>query len=146
MHSCAMKRFLVKILINAVALWLTTVLIGLFSNGSDVYIYSWDEGNAGAFILSLLLVAVIFGLVNGILGNFIRIVAFPLYILTLGLLALVVNSLLLLLVSWISSQIGFGLHITNFWWGVLAAVILGIIAAILGLVARPLTGDNRKKR
>ena len=85
-------------------------------------------------------------MVNGILGNFIRIVAFPLYILTLGLLALVVNSLLLLLVSWISTQIGFGLYIDGFWWGVLAAIVLGIIAAILGLIARPLTGDDKNKR
>ncbi len=141
-----MKRFLVKIIVNAVALWLTTLLIGLFTNGTDVYIYSWDEGNVGAYILTLLLVALIFGIVNGVIGNFIRIVAFPLYILTLGLLALVVNSLLLLLVSWISTQIGFGLHITNFWWGVVAAIILGIFAAILGLIARPLSGGNRRKR
>ncbi len=55
--------------------------------------------------------ALIFGIVNGIIGNFIRIVAFPLYILTLGLISLVVNGLLLLLVSWISGLIGFGLHV-----------------------------------
>ncbi len=142
-----MKRFLVKILINAAAFWLTTVLIGLFSSGTEVQIYSWEPGNPVAFVVTLLLVAFIFGLVNGIIGNFIRIVAFPLYILTLGLLALVVNSLLLLLVSWISTQIGFGLHIEGFWWGVLAAIVLGIISWLLGVVFRPLTrDDNRKKR
>lgn len=141
-----MKRFLVKIIVNAVALWLTTLLIGLFSENSGVTITSWDEGNVGAYILTLLLVALIFGIVNGIIGNFVRIVAFPLYILTLGLLALVVNSLLLLLVSFISDQLGFGLHIANFWWGVLAAIILGIISAILGLIARPIAGDSRKRR
>ncbi len=141
-----MKRFLVKIIVNAVALWLTTLLIGLFSENSGVTITSWDEGNVGAYVLTLLLVALIFGIVNGIIGNFVRIVAFPLYILTLGLLALVVNSLLLLLVSFISDQLGFGLHIANFWWGVLAAIILGIISAILGLIARPIAGDSRKRR
>jgi putative membrane protein len=142
-----MKRFLVKILINAAAFWLMTKVIELFSGSTEnVYIYSWDEGNVGAYIGTLLIVAVIFGLVNGIIGNFIRIVAFPLYILTLGLLALVVNSLLLLLVSWISAQIGFGLYVEGFWWGVLAAILLSIIAAILGAVARPLTGDKKKRR
>ena len=139
-----MKRFLVKILINALAFWLTTLLIGLFETGV-VEIIPFAPGGVLETILTLLLVAVIFGLVNGIIGNFIRIVAFPLYILTLGLLALVVNSLLLLLVSWISDQLGFGLHIASFWWGVLAAIILGIISAILGLVFRPLTADKRKR-
>jgi putative membrane protein len=142
-----MKRFLVKILINAAAFWLMTKVIELFSGSTEnVYIYSWDEGSVGAYIGTLLIVAVIFGLVNGIIGNFIRIVAFPLYILTLGLLALVVNSLLLLLVSWISTQIGFGLYVESFWWGVLAAVLLSIIAAILGAILRPLTGDTKRKR
>ena len=141
-----MKRFLVKILINALAFWLMTKVIELFSGSTaHVYIYSWDEGNLGAYIGTLLIVAVIFGLVNGIIGNFIRIVAFPLYILTLGLLALVVNALLLLLTSWISDQLKFGLHVDGFWWGVLAAIILGVISAILGLVFRPLTTDKRKR-
>ena len=140
-----MKRFLVKILINAVAFWLTTLFIGLFAAGA-VTVQPYAPGGVLETVLTYLLVAAIFGIVNGIIGNFIRIVAFPLYILTLGLLALVVNSLLLLLVSWISDQIGFGLHIEGFWWGVLAAIVLGIIAAILGLFARPLTGDNKRKR
>jgi putative membrane protein len=139
-----MKRFLVKILINALAFWLTTVLIGLFQAGV-VEVIPFAPGTIVETVLTYLLVAVIFGLVNGIIGNFIRIVAFPLYILTLGLLALVVNSLLLLLVSWISDQLGFGLHIAGFWWGVLAAIILGIISAILGLVFRPLTSDKRRR-
>ena len=140
-----MKRFLVRVVINALGLWLTTLIIGLFSDNSGVSIHPFAPGGTVEFILTLLIVAVIFGLVNGIIGNFIRIVAFPLYILTLGLIALVVNSLLLLLVSWISDQIGFGLHVDGFWWGVVAAIILGIIGAILGLILRPLTADKRKR-
>ena len=140
-----MKRFLVKVLINAVAFWLTTLLIGVFQEGV-VEVRPYAPGGVLETNLTYLLVAVIFGVVNGIIGNFIRIVAFPLYILTLGLLALVVNSLLLLLVSWISTQIGFGLYIDGFWWGVLAAIVLGIIAAILGLFARPLTGSDSKRK
>jgi putative membrane protein len=140
-----MKRFLVRVLINAIALWLTTLIIGAFSANSGVTITAYAPGGTLEFILTLLLVALIFGLVNGIIGNFIRIVAFPLYVLTLGLLALVVNSLLLLLVSWISDQIGFGLHVAGFWWGVLAAVILGVLSAILSVVFRPLTNDSRKR-
>ena len=140
-----MKRFLVKVVITAIAFWLTTLVIGLFSDDPGISITPFAPGGTLEFILTLLLVALIFGLVNGIVGNFIRIVAFPLYILTLGIIALVVNSLLLLLVSWISDQIGFGLHVNGFWWGVLAAILLSIIAAILGAILRPLTGDDRRK-
>ena len=140
-----MKRFVVRVIINALGLWLTTLIIGAFQ-ADRVYVKPYEPGTVLETVLTFLLVALIFGLVNGIIGNFIRIVAFPLYILTLGLIALVVNSLLLLLVSWISSQIGFGLYIEDFWWGVVAAIVLGIVSAILGVVLRPLTNDKNKRR
>lgn len=137
-------RFLVKVIVNAIAFWLTTLIIGAIEPG-QVFVTPYESGTL-ATVLTYLLVAVIFGIVNGIIGNFIRIVAFPLYILTLGLISLVVNSLLLLLVSWISGLIGFGLTVQSFWWGVLAAIILGFISLILGLIARPLTAEKRKRR
>ena len=74
------------------------------------------------------------------IGTAIRIVAFPLYILTLGLIALVVNGLLFLLVGWISSLLGFGLSVEGFWWGVLAALVMAIFNWIIGLILRPLAG------
>ena len=125
-------RFLLKLIINAFALWLTTLII------SGVTVKSYDP-NGGEFplLLTYLLIALIFGVVNGIVGTVIRIVAFPLYVLTLGLISLVVNALLLLIVSWISDAMGFGLHVDGFWDGVWAALILAIISWILGLIFRP---------
>jgi len=137
-------RFIVKVIVNAIAFWLTTLIIGSIEPG-QVFVTPYEPSTI-ATVLTYLLVAVIFGIVNGIIGNFIRIVAFPLYILTLGLISLVVNSLLLLLVSWISGLIGFGLTVQTFWWGVLAAIILGFISLILGLFARPLTAEKRNRR
>jgi putative membrane protein len=78
-----------------------------------------------------------------VLGTAIRIVAFPLYLLTLGLISLVVNGLLFLLVSWISDLIGFGLVVDGFWWGVLGAIVLGVIGFIVGAILRPLTGRDQ---
>lgn len=133
-----MKRFVVRLLINSVALWLTTLIV------SGVTIVSYGpRDDTLAFVLTLVLVALIFGLVNGIIGNLIRIVAFPLYILTLGLIALLVNGLLLLLVAWISDLIGFGLTIESFWWGVLGAVVLGLLSWLIGILLRPLVGRSR---
>ena len=137
-------RFIVKVIVNAIAFWLTTLIIGSIEPG-QVFMTPYEPGTV-ASVLTYLLVAVIFGIVNGIIGNFIRIVAFPLYIITLGLISLVVNSLLLLLVSWISGLIGFGLTVQTFWWGVLAAIILGFISLILGLFARPLTAEKKRSR
>jgi putative membrane protein len=125
-------RFIVKWLINALALWFTTFVVA----GVTVTPFSPGEFET---VLTYLLVALIFGLVNGILGSVIRFVAFPLYILTLGLLALVVNALLLLLVSWISTQMGFGLHVDGFWAGLWGAVVLALISWLMGLILRPLT-------
>ncbi len=132
-----MKRFLVRLLINSLALWLTTLIVA----GVSVVSYSPDD--TLATVLTYLLVALIFGVVNAVVGNFIRIVAFPIYLLTLGLIALVVNALLLLLVAWISSLIGFGLVVDGFWWGVLGAIVLGLLSWLIGVLLRPLVGRAR---
>ena len=126
-----MARFLIKLIVNAVALGLTVLIV----TGVDVVPYAPDTG---AVIVTYLLVALIFGLVNGIVGGVVRVAAFPLYILTLGLISLIVNGLLLLLVAWISGLFGFGLVIDGFWWGVLGALVLAIISWLLGLFVRPL--------
>jgi putative membrane protein len=125
-------RFIVKWIINALALWFTTFVV------AGVTVTPFSPGLVDT-ILTYLLVALIFGLVNGILGSIVRVVAFPLYILTLGILALVVNALLLLLVSWISTQMGFGLHVAGFWAGFWGAIVLAIISWLIGLILRPLT-------
>ena len=133
-----MKRFLVRLVINALALWLTTLIV------AGVTVTAFSPGDTLAVVLTYLLVALIFGLVNSVIGNFVRIVAFPIYILTLGLIALVVNGLLLMLVSLISDALGFGLHVDSFWWGVLGAIVLGFLSWIIGILVRPIVGRDRR--
>lgn len=135
-----MKRFVIRLLINALALWLTTLLV------AGVTVVAYEPGDTLSVVLTFLMVALIFGVVNGVIGNFIRIVAFPIYILTLGLVALVVNSLLLLLVAWISSLIGFGLIVDGFWWGVLGAVVLALLSWLIGILLRPILGRDTRRR
>ena len=79
-----MGRLFLRLLINTLALWLTTLILA-----SHVDVVPFAPGGTLEFIITLVLVAVIFGLVNGIIGGIVRVVAFPLYILTLGLVALV---------------------------------------------------------
>ena len=118
-----MSRFLVRVVVNAVALWLTTLIV------SGTTVTAYEPGDTTATVLTYLLLGAIFGVVNGVIGTAIRIVAFPLYILTLGLIALVVNGMLFLLVGAISGALSFGLTVDGFWWAFLAA----IVAAALGL-------------
>ncbi len=127
-------RLLVRLLINALALWLTTLIV------AGVHVVPFAPGGTLETVLTFLLVAAIFGIVNGVIGNLIRIVAFPLYILTLGLIALIVNGLLLLVVHWISGLIGFGLVVDGFWWGVLGALVLGLTSWLIGILLRPVVG------
>jgi putative membrane protein len=135
-----MRRFLVSLVANAIALWLTTLIV------SGVTLHPFQDDAVG-WVVSYLFVALIFGVINGIVGTFVRIVAFPLYILTLGLISLVVNALLLMLAAWFSQLFGFGLDITdnNFWWAVLGALVLAILSAIIGAILRPLAGHKDKR-
>ena len=128
-------RFIVKVIVIAFALWLTTFIVA----GVNVVPY---ENTTIATVLTYLLVALIFGLVNAFIGTFIRVVAFPIYVLTLGLISFIVNGLLLLLVDWISGLMGFGLRIDGFWWGVLGALVLGLISWLIGLIVRPSSGRD----
>jgi putative membrane protein len=123
-------RFLLKVIVSAFALWLTTFIV------SGVRVIPYEDSEI-ATVLTYLLVAAIFGVVNATVGTFIRIVGFPLYVLTLGLISFIVNALLLLIVDWISGLIGFGLEVESFWWGVLGAIVLGLISWLIGLVVRP---------
>ncbi|MBU1586676.1 MAG: phage holin family protein [Actinobacteria bacterium] len=132
-------RLVIRLLINAVALWLTTLIV------TGVTVTPFPPGGTLETVLTFLLLAVIFGVVNGVIGNLIRIVAFPIYILTLGLVALLVNGLLLLIVSWISGLIGFGLGVDGFWWGVLGALVLGIISWLIGILLRPVIGKPKSR-
>lgn len=132
-------RLVIRLLINAVALWLTTLIV------TGVTVTPFPPGGTLETVLTFLLLAVIFGVVNGVIGNLIRIVAFPIYILTLGLVALLVNGLLLLIVSWISGLIGFGLGVDGFWWGVLGALVLGIISWLISILLRPVIGKPKSR-
>jgi putative membrane protein len=124
--------FVLRVIINALALWLTTFIV----SGVTVDAYSDTDT---ATVLTYLLVAVIFGVVNAIVGTVIRIVAFPLYILTLGIISFFVNAFLLQIVSWVSDAMGFGLDIADFWAGVFGALVLGVVAWLIGLILRPLS-------
>src|SRR5687767_2457860 len=116
---------LIRLIIGAVSLGIATVVIdGIRLGGSTAE-------KAG----TLLAVAVIFGIVNAILRPIIKTIGCGLYVLTLGLVALVVNGLLFLLTSWIAGQFDLPFHVDDFWpSAVLGALLVGIVSWLLNML------------
>lgn len=125
-----MGKFILRVAVNAVAIWLATFIVAGIAVSS--FGPEWWQ-----IVLSYLLVGLIFAVVNGVVGGVIRVVAFPVYILTLGLISFVVNGLLLMLSAAVSDLFGFGLSVDGFWWGVLGAIVIGVFNWLIGLFVRP---------
>jgi putative membrane protein len=126
-------RYLLRVLVSAAALGVATwVVPGIkLTTGTD-----WKKA------VTLLGVAVIFGLINATLKPLIKVVGCAFYVLTLGLIALVVNGLLLWLTSVISGDLDLPFHVTGFvaaFWG---AIIVGLVSWFLNLIV----GDKDGKR
>ncbi|MCP2638254.1 phage holin family protein [Microbacterium sp. HD4P20] len=128
--------FLIRVVVNAFAIWVVTLIPAL-----QVFVIPFPPGETLQLILTLLLVAVIFALVNTIIGTVIKVLAFPIYILTLGLIGLIINAFLLWLTAWLTHWWNWGLRVEDFWWGVVAAIIISLINWIFGIILRPRKKD-----
>ncbi|NMI00959.1 phage holin family protein [Pseudonocardia acidicola] len=115
----------IRVAVVAVALWVATALITGIELGGGT-----TAGRAG----TLIVVAIIFGLVNAVLKPIIKVVGCPLYILTLGLVGLVVNALLFMLVGYLSTRLGLPFHVDGFWAGFWGAIIVAVVAFVLHLI------------
>lgn len=115
----------IRIAVVAVALAVATALI----DGIEL-----TTASGSARVATLVVVAVIFGLVNAVLKPVIKVVGCPLYILTLGLVALFVNALLFLLVAWIAGVLGVPFEVTGFWPAFFGAIVVGIVSFVLHLI------------
>jgi putative membrane protein len=113
-------RFLIRLLVNAAALWVATRLV------TGV---SYEGGT-----LPLLGVALVFGVVNALIRPVTKLLTFPIIILTLGFFALVVNGLMLWLTSSLSSALGLGFHVSGFWSAFFGALVVSIVSTILSMV------------
>ena len=128
-----MLRFLITTVANAFGLWVANNLI------SQINLTPYGGDGLWETIGTYLVVGAIFGLVNAVLGTLIKIVAFPLYILSFGLISFVVNGALLLLVAYLSTLIGAdvfaidgftseGLTIDTLGFAILGAIVISISA------------------
>jgi putative membrane protein len=119
--------FLVRVLVNALAL------------GAAAWLFEGIEvrgTSTGDQALTLVVVAVVFGLVNAVVAPIVKLLSLPFIILTLGLLLLVINAFMLLLTSWIAHAMGLGFHVDGLWTAILGAIVISIVSAVLGAVLK----------
>jgi putative membrane protein len=117
--------FVIRVVINAVALWITTLVV----SGIEV-----TGGSTQSNVLTLLAVAFIFGVVNAVLKPIIKVVGCVFYILTLGLIGLVVNALLFLLTDWLAGVLNLPFQIDGFWPAFWGAIVMTVVGWLINLV------------
>jgi putative membrane protein len=123
-----MKRLLIRIGINAVALWAAALVV----SGVDLAdsTKSWTSK-----VVTIVLVALIFGIVNAVIRPIVKFFSFPFMVLTLGLFTFIVNALMLEITAAISGPLGLSFTIDEFLWSaVFAAVVITLVSWALSLV------------
>ena len=110
-------RFLLRLLINAVALWVAVKIVPGISYTGD-----W---------LPFLAVALIFGIVNAFIRPIVKLFTLPIIFLTLGLFALVVNGAMLMLTAWLSDKLAMNFQVSGCWTAILGALVVSIVSALL---------------
>lgn len=121
-HDGGMLRFLLHIIVTAIALYVVTQFVPGVSvtPPDDPWAFIW--------------VALVFIVVNAVVGPVLRLLGAPLTVLTLGLFALAINALLFLLAGWLAGALGLGLSVDGFVPALLGAVVMGIATWVMGLV------------
>ena len=115
-------RLVLRLLANAAALAVATFLLGDISLTAPT-----TEGK----VVTLLVVALVFGVVNAVVKPVFTLVTVPLLLLTLGLFLVVINALMLLLTSWVSTQVDLGWSVDGFGTAVLGSLIVSVVSFFL---------------
>ncbi len=123
----------IRVVVIAVGLWVATLVVPGVGVGADT---------TASGIGTLLGVALIFGVVNAVLKPIIKVAGCPFYVLTLGLIGLVVNALLFLLVGAIADGVGLPFEVSGFGAAFFGAIVVAVISFVLH-VAIPDRYDER---
>ncbi|KOX00577.1 MULTISPECIES: phage holin family protein [unclassified Streptomyces] len=120
-----MMNFLVKTIANAGALAVAVWLLDKITLTGD---------STGKEFATLIIVALLFGLVNFLVKPVVKLLSLPLLILTLGLFTLVVNALMLLLTSWLADKLDLSFHVDGFWTAVVGGLIISVVSWALHVI------------
>ncbi len=115
-------RLILRLLANAAALAVATFLLSGIRLTAPT-----TEGQ----VATLLIVALIFGVLNAVVKPIFTLVTVPLVLLTLGLFLVVINALMLLLTSWVSTRVDLGWSVESFGTAILGALIVSVVSFFL---------------
>ena len=118
-------RFVLWVVVNALALAAATALL----DGIELSARSTEDQ-----IVTMVIVALVFGVINAVIAPVVKLLSLPFIILTLGLMLLVINALMLLLTGWVAEQLDLGFRVDGFWTAVLGAIIVTIATWVLEAV------------
>ena len=124
-----MQNVLVKIGVNALALWTAALVVSGIRLGEGAG-EPWSTR-----LLTILLVAVVFGFVNAVVKAIATVLSFPAIVLTLGLFTFIVNAFMLQITEWVSGAVGLDFTIDDFFWdAVMAALVITLVSMVLNFV------------
>jgi len=112
-----MRDFVIRVFINAIAIFITAQLLPGIHIASDS-------------LSTLLMIGLVIGLINAFVKPLLRVLSCPLVLITFGLFVLVINGVLLLLADYLLDS----LRIDNFLWAMLAGIVMAILSTILEAV------------
>ncbi|WMS26560.1 phage holin family protein [Schaalia odontolytica] len=119
--------FIARLLATMAGLWVTILVVPSISI---------DSSSASQTVIVLAVVALVFTAVNSIIKPVVTTLAFPLYLVTFGLFALVTNSLLFSLTGWLSTSLGFPMTTGGFWSCLAGAIITSVVSALVSGILR----------
>src|SRR5208337_4171010 len=116
-------NFVLNLLINAFALWAAAKVVSGITYSGPWY--------------GLLFVALVFGVLNAFLRPVLKLLSFPVVILTLGLFIFVLNAFMLWLTGAASRALDLGFSVAGFWPALWGALVISLINVMLSCVFRP---------
>ncbi|HEX6194684.1 MAG TPA: phage holin family protein [Jiangellaceae bacterium] len=121
-----MLSLIVRLIVNAIALWVAAVLV----DGVEI-----ESASTGEQVITLIVVAAIFGVVNTVVRPIVKLLSLPAYLLTLGLFTFVVNALMLWLTSWLAGLLDVPFHVDGFWpAALLGALVVTFVSWLLNIL------------
>lgn len=121
---------------------MTQTITTWLSNAAAIAIAAWlfggiaiGDGNDETIqrVLTVLLVAAVFSLINVFVAPVVKLLSLPFIILTLGLALLVINALLLLLTEWVTGIFDVGFVVDGFWVALGGSIVISLVNGALGL-------------
>ena len=123
-----MTKFILRWAIITVALYAAVAIVNtLIPGGILLQSDNW---------LSFIWLALIFGILNAVIGPLLKLLTCPLIILTLGLFTLLLNTLLFYLAGYIGTAFGVGFTVTSFWAAFLGALVVSVVSIVLNLLVK----------